>query len=371
MHKVMEAQSRSVRELLRKFEFRQLFLERWLWNHPRILAQDMTLNKERYTLTPVADQGGFVVIQVHSKNGDQVPPKNYRENLAHKLAKTVHEHLLIFINRSRSYSIWHWIGLEDGQKVHKEIKLDITTLSDEQVQILDRLKWEDVSATIAEVTNQVNRVLSTFRVVYLRQGGEKMDGIEKALKTVLQAIALGDKCVCDRLPRMTLDEQEEAIKARKALQNLAKKASILKTEWDDLKKQFPMLAELQIDQVPAKTTHYSSRRTPRKGSKDRLPKGVRTPQSRYRVPILRALVDMGGEGKVDAVLNKVYEQVKDILKPVDKEQLRKGEVRWRNAALWTRNDLKNKGYLKKGSPIGIWEITEAGRAYLQEQEGSE
>lgn len=96
-------------------------------------------------------------------------------------------------------------------------------------------------------------------------------------------------------------------------------------------------------------------------------KGETTPQSKYGLPILESLIELGGSGKVGSVLEKVYEKMKNQLTPADLEKVPSGPIRWRNQAQWKRLDLKNRGYLKEDSPSGIWEISEEGRAYYKHE----
>ena len=74
----------------------------------------------------------------------------------------------------------------------------------------------------------------------------------------------------------------------------------------------------------------------------KLRKGLRTPEAAYYKP---------------------------ILKDVDYDPLASGpdNPRWRNAGQWARNSMVNEGLLKRDSPRGIWEITDAGRQVLREQ----
>jgi restriction system protein len=96
----------------------------------------------------------------------------------------------------------------------------------------------------------------------------------------------------------------------------------------------------------------------------RQPRG--TPEGAYRVPILEALVELGGKAPVSAVLERVYTKLEGRLQPSDLEFVPSGqEERWRNTAKWARADLKEQGYLAANSPRGIWEITDAGRRYLE------
>ena len=92
------------------------------------------------------------------------------------------------------------------------------------------------------------------------------------------------------------------------------------------------------------------------------------PHPEYRRPILEALEEMGGRGKVDEVLRRVFEKVKTKLKDVDREALPSAkELRWRNSARWQRQYMVNDGLLRNDSPRGVWEITEKGRQYLRRQ----
>jgi len=59
--------------------------------------------------------------------------------------------------------------------------------------------------------------------------------------------------------------------------------------------------------------------------------------------------------------------MKSRLNSVDLEMIPSGtDFRWRNTAMWVRNLMVNEGLLKKGTPRGIWEITDKGRSYLKE-----
>ncbi len=98
----------------------------------------------------------------------------------------------------------------------------------------------------------------------------------------------------------------------------------------------------------------------------KITKGVLVPMEEYRLPILEALIEMGGRGRSPAVLVKVEEKMRDKLNEVDYEGLKSGETRWKNRAAWVRYQLVDEDYLKKDSPRGIWEITDAGRALYQE-----
>lgn len=97
----------------------------------------------------------------------------------------------------------------------------------------------------------------------------------------------------------------------------------------------------------------------------RLPAGSRTPQSAYRIPIAATLAELGGNGRVSDVLNRVEKKMKNRLRSVDKEKTSTGMVRWRNSAMWERKVMLEEGLLREDSPRGFWKLSEPGYALLR------
>ncbi len=93
-----------------------------------------------------------------------------------------------------------------------------------------------------------------------------------------------------------------------------------------------------------------------------------TPTDSYRTPILHALVSLGGSAPVQAVLDHVEREMEGRFVRLDLDPLRSNpeSVRWRNRAQWCRLRLKHEGLLRQDSARGVWEITEAGRKWLEE-----
>ena len=105
---------------------------------------------------------------------------------------------------------------------------------------------------------------------------------------------------------------------------------------------------------------------------DRLAKGLRTPESAFVVPILRALHDLGGSASMQQVLERVGAAMQAQLREVDHQSLKSdpNRPRWNNTAQWARNTMVSDGLLKSNSPRGVWEITAAGEARLRSAAGS-
>jgi hypothetical protein len=98
----------------------------------------------------------------------------------------------------------------------------------------------------------------------------------------------------------------------------------------------------------------------------RLARGLRTPESAFILPILRALDELGGAAPMQEVLEKVGAAMRGQLRDVDDQPLKSdpNHPRWNNTAQWARNTMVAEGLLKNNSPRGVWEITAAGRKQL-------
>ncbi len=65
----------------------------------------------------------------------------------------------------------------------------------------------------------------------------------------------------------------------------------------------------------------------------RLPRGLRTPEEAFRIPILETLIELGGSGHAGEVLDRVESKMNNVLNSYDKEPLppihapRAGETR--------------------------------------------
>ena len=165
------------------------------------------------------------------------------------------------------------------------------------------------------------------------------------LESILSEIKMSIKCAVDEEDTDRIDE--------------------LNREAKSVKRVIEQVQQIAAG-APTPSTPIRTAKSPARSrqSGTRQPRG--TPEEAYHVPILEALVELGGKAPVSAVLERVYTKLEGRLQPSDLEFVPSGqEERWRNTAKWARADLKEQGYLAADSPKGIWEITDAGRRYLE------
>lgn len=138
------------------------------------------------------------------------------------------------------------------------------------------------------------------------------------------------------------------------------KATLFRDKIVDLRKDWEVL--MSIPQVREEEEHVSVERR----NTGRLQRGIRTPETAFQQPILKALLELGGSARIGNVLTKVEQSMKGTLKQIDYEPLPStpDQPRWRNTAQWERNTMVRKGLLKSNSPHGVWEISEEGRKVL-------
>jgi hypothetical protein len=93
-----------------------------------------------------------------------------------------------------------------------------------------------------------------------------------------------------------------------------------------------------------------------------------TPVEAYWHPILETLIELGGRGSREQVIERVGEKLDSTLTAADWEILPSGlDVRWKNRVAWQRLNMVKRGFLRADSPRGIWEITEGGRNWVAQR----
>jgi hypothetical protein len=88
------------------------------------------------------------------------------------------------------------------------------------------------------------------------------------------------------------------------------------------------------------------------------------PWQEFVLPLLEALIEMGGRAQAKQVVAAMEPKLAGRLRPADYERLATGAIRWHNRAHFVRLELVRSGALAKG-PFGIWEITPDGRSWVQ------
>jgi len=109
---------RSSRNQLQQFAFRHLFIEELGWsNPPQKAAQSWQLDKPNLTFTyqPIAELSGVMVLEVTTAAGT-LPDAKTCAAIHEQLSQWFFENLLIFVNATRTQSLWYWVKRTEGKK---------------------------------------------------------------------------------------------------------------------------------------------------------------------------------------------------------------------------------------------------------------
>lgn len=102
------------RQLLAKGDLRTLFVEELGWDrHPAML--DVNVNSERYTLEALAHKRGMVVYRCPTAAGQRLPDHATRRKIEREVAKSTHEHLIVFTDANNETQTWQWVKHELGK----------------------------------------------------------------------------------------------------------------------------------------------------------------------------------------------------------------------------------------------------------------
>jgi len=155
------------------------------------------------------------------------------------------------------------------------------------------------------------------------------------------------------------DAKETISKAEKviALQN---KLETLKEEWLDL--------ELHSLETPSSSDEDKQKVSPETEKKFRSQQHTKTKE--YLIPILQALVNLGGSAKRQHIFQELENIMSNQLLENDKNPLPSNPsvTRLQRIATSAGKKLRKEGYITFGPKTGVWEITETGRIYLKDSE---
>jgi Eco57I restriction-modification methylase len=106
---------KRTRQYLEAFDFKRLFAEELGWSLPKRKPATIQVDGSAYRLTPVAELGGMVVYTCEAQNGGEVPPVNLRKKIDKEVGKLAFEHIIIFVDSTRTVATWLWVKREPGE----------------------------------------------------------------------------------------------------------------------------------------------------------------------------------------------------------------------------------------------------------------
>jgi hypothetical protein len=104
------------RNLLVKGELRKLFIESLGWDNASVTLK-VNLADSTYTLHALAQKRGMVAFHCPAPAGQRLPDYGNRRKIEHDVAKSAHEHLIVFTDAHSETQIWQWVKREPGMPI--------------------------------------------------------------------------------------------------------------------------------------------------------------------------------------------------------------------------------------------------------------
>jgi hypothetical protein len=141
------------KKLLRDFNFPALFVEELGWDkHKATLS--IPIDDRTFELSAVAEKRGMAAFVCECDGA--LPDYNLRRKIERQVAKSAHEHFIIFTDAAKTRQIWQWVKREPGKPVAaREHHFDRSQTGEALIQKLKSVVFElteEENLTLVDVT---------------------------------------------------------------------------------------------------------------------------------------------------------------------------------------------------------------------------
>ena len=168
----MQINRDQAHQLLRDFEFETLWIEELGWDRHR--GEVATEIRERggdeseYILTTIAQKRGMAVFLCPARADGSIPDYAIRRKIQREVARSVHEHLIIYTDAAETTQIWQWVKREPGRPAAcREHRYHRGQSGESLIQKLETIAFsleEEEGLTLTDVTGRVRAAFDVKRV---------------------------------------------------------------------------------------------------------------------------------------------------------------------------------------------------------------
>ena len=168
----MQIDRARTRQLLRGFEFKTLLIEELGWDRHsgevRTEIRETGVDESEYLLTAIAEKRGMAVFQCSVRTDGSIPDYATRRKIQREVAKSVHEHLIIYTDAEQTTQIWQWVKREPGKPLAcREHRYHSEQSGESLIQKLETIAFsldEEENITLTDVTGRVRAAFDVERV---------------------------------------------------------------------------------------------------------------------------------------------------------------------------------------------------------------
>ena len=168
----MQINRDRTRQLLKASEFETLWVEELGWDRYRgevkTEIREKGVDESEYLLTAIAEKRGMAVFQCSATADGSIPDYATRRKIQREVAKSVHEHIIIYIDAGKTTQIWQWVKREPGKPLAcREHRYSREQSGESLIQKLETIAFslaEEEGLTLPDVTGRVRAGFDVERV---------------------------------------------------------------------------------------------------------------------------------------------------------------------------------------------------------------
>ena len=157
----------KTKEYLEACELQSLFINMLGWDHGGENI-DVPVDDKTFFLEAIANKRGLVVYQYIASSADTTPDYSTRRKIEKTVAKSVHEHIIIYITHDKLTQYWQWVKRKSGHPDQMRQEIYHRGKSGEAlIQKLEKLVFplsEEEGLTIGDATARVRAAFDVEKV---------------------------------------------------------------------------------------------------------------------------------------------------------------------------------------------------------------
>ncbi|HWX42860.1 MAG TPA: SAM-dependent methyltransferase, partial [Blastocatellia bacterium] len=155
------------RQHLKRFDFRALLIEEMGWDHHAQTLEVVT-DRGSFHLNAVAQKRGLVAFLCDPPPDGHIPDYPMRRRIETQVVKSVHEHIIVYVDRDKTAQVWQWVRREPGKPAAcRERAYHAGQTGDPLIQRLQAVAFsleEEESLTIVDVTGRARAAFDVERI---------------------------------------------------------------------------------------------------------------------------------------------------------------------------------------------------------------
>lgn len=163
----MQARNAGLKAHLRSFDFRKLFIDELGWDRSGLKPISVRCGTESFHITAIAEKRGMVAFQCRNDEG-RLATGQERRLIEKQIARSVHEHILIYVDQPETTQVWQWIRREPGKPISsREHRFSAGQDGEALAQKLETLAFsieEEESLNISKVADRARQAFDVDKV---------------------------------------------------------------------------------------------------------------------------------------------------------------------------------------------------------------